>query len=165
MQYQDELILDSVFIENNVFGYSTLPTFLSGLVELQTGQKSVFKNNILLHSKIGLQSNILLPNYNLYWVITEKYSGNIIPGEDELEKDPMIVKDTSISAMMAFDFHLQDYSPAIDAGDPSIFDVDGSRSDIGMFGGPGGEKYTYKDFGTKGTQRIFLLLLIRTTLQ
>jgi hypothetical protein len=43
------------------------------------------------------------------------------------------------------DYHLQAYSPLIDTGDPAILDVDGSRSDIGCYGGPGGESYIYID--------------------
>ncbi|UCC81169.1 MAG: right-handed parallel beta-helix repeat-containing protein [Candidatus Zixiibacteriota bacterium] len=43
------------------------------------------------------------------------------------------------------DYHLQAFSPLIDAGDPAILDVDGSRSDIGCYGGPGGCSYTYLD--------------------
>ena len=43
------------------------------------------------------------------------------------------------------DFHLQMFSPLIDAGDPAILDVDGSRSDIGIYGGPFGERYAYND--------------------
>jgi len=35
------------------------------------------------------------------------------------------------------DFHLQPDSPAIDSGDPDIKDPDGSRSDMGVYGGPG----------------------------
>ena len=35
------------------------------------------------------------------------------------------------------DFHLQAGSPAIDSGDPDIKDPDGSRSDMGVYGGPG----------------------------
>ncbi len=34
-----------------------------------------------------------------------------------------------------FDFHLRPDSPLIDAGDPNIFDPDGSRSDMGAYGG------------------------------
>jgi hypothetical protein len=45
----------------------------------------------------------------------------------------------------AGDLHLQYGSPCIDAGHPDIFDVDGSRSDIGAFGGPDGEFYIYQD--------------------
>ena len=38
------------------------------------------------------------------------------------------------------DFQLQGGSPAIDAGDPAIKDKDGSRSDLGVFGGPDAPK-------------------------
>ena len=51
--------------------------------------------------------------------------------------DPMFVGDE--------DFHVQAYSPLIDTGDPGILDVDGSRSDIGVYGGPGGQSYDYPD--------------------
>ncbi|OQY71750.1 MAG: hypothetical protein B6D44_11950, partial [Ignavibacteriales bacterium UTCHB2] len=57
----------------------------------------------------------------------------------------MFVKDTIPTANENYDFHLQAYSPAIDKGDPNILDLDGSRSDIGMYGGPFGETYTYQD--------------------
>lgn len=50
--------------------------------------------------------------------------------EGKVIEDPMFVSST--------DFRLQPGSPAIDSGDPSIFDADGSRSDMGAFGGPGG---------------------------
>ena len=43
------------------------------------------------------------------------------------------------------DFRLQAYSPLIDAGDPNILDADGTRSDIGAYGGPGGCSYVYLD--------------------
>jgi hypothetical protein len=42
-------------------------------------------------------------------------------------------------------FELQYGSPLIDAGDPAVLDVDGSRSDIGWLGGPGGRTYPYVD--------------------
>ena len=54
----------------------------------------------------------------------------------------MFVNDTS-------DFHLQMFSKLIDAGDPSILDKDGTRSDIGLFGGPLGESYTYQDLAPR----------------
>lgn len=39
------------------------------------------------------------------------------------------------------DFHLQPGSPCIDAGnpDPQYNDPDGSRNDMGAYGGPGGD--------------------------
>jgi len=45
-----------------------------------------------------------------------------------LNKDPLLAGAT--------DFHLKVGSPAINAGDPTIKDKDGSRSDIGLYGGP-----------------------------
>jgi hypothetical protein len=37
------------------------------------------------------------------------------------------------------------FSPLIDRGDPNILDKDGTRSDIGLYGGPYGESYKYPD--------------------
>ncbi len=46
-------------------------------------------------------------------------------------------------------YRLQMYSPLIDAGDPNILDVDGTRSDIGRYGGPYGQRYDYLDLAPK----------------
>jgi hypothetical protein len=47
------------------------------------------------------------------------------------------------------DLRLQKGSPCIDAGAPWMLDVDGTRSDIGAFGGPAGSFYIYQDFPPK----------------
>ncbi len=57
-----------------------------------------------------------------------------------------------------WDFHLQMFSPLIDAGDPNILDIDGSRSDIGLFGGPFGESYTYQDLAPKPPRNLIATL-------
>jgi hypothetical protein len=57
--------------------------------------------------------------------------------EGNIFTDPMF--------MDTLDYYLQAYSPAIDAGDPEIFDPDGSRSDMGAYGGQYGEVYDYYD--------------------
>jgi len=46
--------------------------------------------------------------------------------------------DTSGATAESWDLTLSSGSALIDAGDPSITDVDGSTSDIGAYGGPGG---------------------------
>jgi len=61
----------------------------------------------------------------------------------------MFVNDTIPTYGGSYNFHLQMFSPAIDSGDPNILDVDGSRSDIGVFGGPLGQIYTYQDLAPK----------------
>ena len=80
--------------------------------------------------------------YNNAWKSDVNYYG-FNPDSTNLSINPMFVNEDSI------DFHLQKYSPLIDAGDPNILDKDGSRSDIGLFGGPYGEKYTYRDLAPK----------------
>ena len=47
--------------------------------------------------------------------------------------------DTSGTVASDWDLHLDTASPLIDAGDPGIKDADGSRSDIGAYGGPGSD--------------------------
>jgi len=77
--------------------------------------------------------------YNLYWENAHRSSGEMAhrPDPGNLFANPMFVD--------SLDFHLQAFSPAIDAGDPSLLDADGSRSDIGPFGGPYGQTYFYQD--------------------
>ena len=78
-------------------------------------------------------------SYNNIWDVEYNHTGNGQAHylEGNIFTDPMYVDSN--------DFHLQMYSPLIDAGDPTILDVDGSRSDIGCYGGPGGESYQYLD--------------------
>src|SRR5690606_16067034 len=80
--------------------------------------------------------------YNNMWNNEVNFK-NYSPDITNLYSDPMFVNEDSM------DFHLQMYSPLIDAGDPNILDIDGSRSDIGVWGGPYGEKYTYRDLAPK----------------
>lgn len=52
--------------------------------------------------------------------------------------DPMFVSMAGHNPAR-WDLHLQPGSPAIDAGDPALLDPDGTRSDMGLYGGPGAE--------------------------
>ena len=60
------------------------------------------------------------------------YTGGIAPGTGCITADPLFVA-------VSTDFHLASGSPCINAGDPAILDVDNSRSDMGCYGGPGGD--------------------------
>jgi hypothetical protein len=66
--------------------------------------------------------------------------------EGNISADPMFVD--------SLDFHLQKYSPCIDAGHPNIKDPDSSRSDIGAFGGPLGQTYPYLDLPPKAPDSL-----------
>ena len=149
---------DTVFIVNNAFGYAQSDDVNRGLIDIVYGNKKEVKNNMFFNSKqsgIYLTNETLHPDYNLYWNVKGKYYGaNIVPGQNEIVADPMFVKDKVPNNNLDFDFHLQKYSPAIDAGDPAILDVDGTRSDIGMFGGPYGEKYTYQDLAPRNPVNV-----------
>ena len=64
---------------------------------------------------------------------------HLIYGPNNLYSDPMTITDTRPDSTLSYDYHLQKYSPAIDKGDPSIKDKDGTRSDFGLYGGEFGE--------------------------
>ncbi|MFZ1702695.1 MAG: T9SS type A sorting domain-containing protein, partial [Saprospiraceae bacterium] len=80
--------------------------------------------------------------YNNLWNNNRNYI-NFTGDSTNIYSDPMF---TDVDSM---DFHLQKYSPLIDAGDPAILDKDGSRSDIGIYGGPFGEDYKYFDLAPR----------------
>jgi len=73
-----------------------------------------FSYNIVWNNKEG--------NYKDIWDQTD-LNGN-------LSADPLFVGENI--------FILKPESPAVDSGHPEVFDHDGSRSDIGLYGGPQG---------------------------
>jgi len=107
---------------------------------IRFGQQGLIKNNIIMGSEYGFYrvSGNINVTYNNTWDCIQN-SNNFLLDTTNLSVNPMVVNEDSL------DFHLQKYSPLIDAGDPSILDKDGSRSDIGLYGGPFGESYKYLD--------------------
>ena len=100
-------------------------------------------NNIVIDSRRGIEKygNPVI-KYNDSWNNEDNFSG-FTPDSSNLSVNPMVMKpDTANNGP---DFHLQMFSPLIDRGDPVILDKDGSRSDIGLYGGPFGESYRYLD--------------------
>lgn len=103
-----------------------------------------FINNVIMNGTTGLSLNYPINDssriqYNDFWDNNFNYEAD----STNLFIDPMIVSEDSL------DFHLQMFSPLIDAGDPNILDIDGGRSDIGLYGGPWGESYTYLDIAPR----------------
>ena len=91
-------------------------------------------------------------------VVTGNISYNNFYGYDEISTDTTKLNpdtliyssfDPMYESLDSTNYRLQMYSPLIDAGDPNILDVDGTRSDIGRYGGPYGESYQYKDLPPK----------------
>jgi hypothetical protein len=107
-----------------------------GACGMQLAGISSVVNNIVVHgadfglwnSSINLQYRPI-GDYNDVWDWSEGYYGhNWIPGEHDIHLDPLF--EDSIS------FHVTLNSPCKNSGDPIILNPDGSRSDIGAWGGP-----------------------------
>ncbi len=98
----------------------------------------VFNNISINNQIIGIianqKTNFETFNYNISWGSGEGnfnhfYSPEELQDAHNVSIDPQFVS--------ANDFHLMPTSNAKDAGDPALHDPDGSRSDMGMYGGPG----------------------------
>jgi hypothetical protein len=101
------------------------------------------KNNVISNANRGIiAGGDFVFQYNNLWENDINYVG-FTPDTTNLSVDPMVVNNNSTQGEL--DFHLQMFSPLIDAGDPNILDKDSSRSDIGLYGGPYGESYIYID--------------------
>ncbi|MFN3693587.1 MAG: hypothetical protein ACK4UV_01150 [Ignavibacterium sp.] len=110
-------------------------------------------NKFINNSSIGSITGVLFGtpigmevHHNNVWNSQISYSG-FTPDSTNTTVDPMIVNDDTTQGEL--DFHLQKFSPLIDAGDPAILDLDGTRSDIGLYGGPFGQRYVYQDLPPK----------------
>ncbi len=102
-------------------------------------------NNLLLNTGYGIKN--YHPDtqiqYNNVWGAHTPFFGDYGVDSTNITLDPMVVNPELRN------FHLQKYSPMIDAGNPEILDKDGTRSDIGMYGGPLGEVYSYRNLPPK----------------
>ena len=157
---QNNLIIGSTYRDIDIVNHSDSVNILNNVLRDENqggegiwvvdGRKTKIKNNIIADNESGLLiSNYTADtDYNLFWNNTNNTMYNAQLGPHSIIADPMFVND-SIPLTENYDFHLQKYSPAIDAGDPDILDVDGTRSDIGAYGGPGGEKYDYLDLAPR----------------
>ncbi|MBU0517861.1 hypothetical protein KKA00_07955 [bacterium] len=103
---------------------------------MSIGGISIVNNNILISgSEIGLWNAQVNPlyvpigDYNCVWNWgSANYNDRWNFGDHSFSLDPLFADTVA--------FRLMPNSPCIDTGDPSLFDPDGSRSDIGAWGGP-----------------------------
>jgi hypothetical protein len=127
-------------LHNNVF----FGDFRNGAILVENDHD--IRNNIVVGSSKGIIAENPVPDihykYNNVWDCRDDYIG-FTPDSTNYSVDPMFFD------VAENDVHLQKYSPMIDAGDPNILDVDGTRSDLGIYGGPLGESYTYQDLAPR----------------
>ncbi|MHC1737962.1 MAG: hypothetical protein AB9882_08150 [Ignavibacteriaceae bacterium] len=147
IEFPSYSVPDTSIIENNVFTYHHHWFQEKGAVQYPRTNTFIRNNIFTKNQTYGIKGGGNYPNNkhnnNLYWENKYNVSPEMSLGPTDIVDYPMFVKDTTYQ--MGADFHLQMYSPGIDAGDSSILDVDGSRSDIGMYGGPLGQSYQYLD--------------------
>ncbi len=113
-------------IQNNLFQGSETS------LQFSTHFGVVFNNIIQNASSYGMWNaatfeNPIMYGYNLFWQNTNNYNLRFDPGIGDIYEDPLINFEEG---------YLLNGSPAIDGGHPEIFDLNGTRSDIGPFGGP-----------------------------
>jgi len=144
----DNFIISNVTVNNN---YIVGKPGSDGIKVLSNSE---LRNNVVTNagsgfSKYGTMEPVV--QYNDSWNNTINYNG-ITPDTTNLSVDPMVINDDTTKGEL--DFHLQKYSPLIDGGDPTILDRDGSRSDIGLYGGPYGWTYTYNDLAPRPPHNV-----------
>ncbi|MCK6613970.1 MAG: T9SS type A sorting domain-containing protein [Ignavibacteriaceae bacterium] len=113
------------------------------------------RNNIVLNAKYGIRPSPDAPSvlrYNAFWKVGQIYENQYDHDSTNKYLFPMFVDED------AGDFRLQKYSPLIDAGDPDILDVDGTRSDIGPLGGPYGRSYEYLDLAPRAPVTVLPII-------
>jgi len=139
----------NAYIHNNVVVYQTFdgivvsanPTVINNTVVGNRigindggGYGPTVMNNIVTASTLyGIYAVGTSPvlTYNDVWNNATNYQ-NCSPGTGSISADPVFINPAN-------DFHLQSGSPCIDAGNPGVQynDPDGSRNDMGAYGGPG----------------------------
>ncbi|MBS4034138.1 MAG: hypothetical protein KGZ85_06710 [Ignavibacterium sp.] len=139
-----DAITDTVFIINNLLLYKGNRGLTNDGSIHTENDNAVIKNNILANNANNAVRGFppyVDMDYNIFWNNENDLYG-LTYGDSDRVADPMFVKDTLPNPDLDFDYRLQAYSPGINAGDPDILDVDGSRSDIGLYIGG---TYRYKD--------------------
>jgi hypothetical protein len=139
--YDDYLVVEDTYVDGPITqSYAALHlrnSIVRGGVTLTApSEYTLIEGSMLMDAECGISTDstgISLRN-NLFWNNTADACGMPTPvgRQENVAADPLFVDDAGD------DWHLAEGSPAIDAGpaDHGYEDVDGSRNDIGIYGGP-----------------------------
>lgn len=121
-------------------------------INIYDSSESVIKNNIITNNEYGISADPYLDSddisYNNVWNnLTSDYN-SVDTGENDISLDPVFKSDNDLhlessgcgnTELPCSDNCPENCSPSIDAGDPDsqYNDVDGSRNDMGAYGGQG----------------------------
>ena len=116
----------TVTVINNVFYNNSVISGWGGGIYIHMAQATVYNNIFVSSDLVSHNNNDFGPaDYNL----------GISFGSNDMPYDsPNFVN------INQYDFHLSDSSPCVDTGNPDAQynDVDGTRNDMGAYGGPNG---------------------------
>lgn len=118
-------------LENSVLHGNTTGTGIAAVFFTGAGPGLV-RNSVFQANSGGLLGSLAAfeADYNAYWDTGDPY-GTLLPGAHDVAADPLFAD------AAGGDFGLALHSPCLDAGDPdgACQDPDGSRSDLGCYGG------------------------------
>lgn len=141
--YEDNSAYAEARFENNVIAFNevTDTAYGAGVCQYRRTTPTLVNNLIYGNHGVGVYSEDDIDptyTYNGVWLNETDYDGLGGTGTGNVSVDPMFVDAIDDLDWTNDVWTLRARSPAIDAGDPAILDVDGSRSDLGGYGGPGG---------------------------
>ncbi len=118
--------------------FNSVPVITNTIFAFNSAQEA--GDNIYIHEASSVDLS-----YNLYFTEAGGAAGleGTTAAVTDIVADPLFVDDPTDGDVADDDYHLQAGSPAIDAGQPgpTYNDPDGSRNDIGAYGGPGAERW------------------------
>jgi len=121
-----------------------------------SGTPTLFVNNVLAWttggSGLSTDGTVTTLDYNDFYDNTPGHldGTQTSTGANSLDTDPLLMNYTQDGDCSNDTQHPQFGSPLVDAGDVSLFDPDGSRSDIGAFGGEHADPDLFVDADADG---------------
>lgn len=136
-------ISNSTIVAASGIGVQTWPTWVRQIEIFNT----ISSNNAVRGIFVGGAYDPDVSYSDVYENAGGNYSGMTDPtGTDgNIAVNPEFLLYSADIDSDRWDLHLCPGSPLIDAGDPSILDPDGTRSDIGAYGGPNADFTYYED--------------------
>ena len=115
----------------------------------------IVSNNVAIVSGGGFHASGLTSPQQTYTNVWGNSPENFFAISDPTGLDGNLSTDPGLAQVSAvdviyWDYHLTTGSPAIDAGDPAFLDPDASRSDMGVYGGPGARYFDLDNDGYFG---------------
>ena len=116
--------------------------YLSGTSSTGTVRNSIIASNSTYGVLVDSGSSYSGTYCDVYGNTTSNYSGtaNVTGVNGNISADPKFVAYTDDGDLSNDDFNLQSSSPGVNTGNPTstYYDTDGSRNNMGAYGGPGG---------------------------